>query len=152
MNIESSVCDTTTANISTLMEKFVLFWNEKKTDCLLDLFDEGSEFTNIANQVAKGKEAIFQQQQKAFDTVMKKAEIRLTGIYARALSEELVIVTCRWETFHNLDMEGKETPNRNGVMQVIAKKIEEGYKITLVHNTALSPLYGYADANTMVNA
>lgn len=144
MNIESRVCETTTANISVLLDKFVTFWNEKNLDCFGDLFTENAEFTDVVGQVAVGKEAIKKQHEYPFANVMKKAILKLHGIYARALSEDLVIITTKWETEHNLNPDGKPADDRKGIMQIIAKHTEEGgYKIVLVHNTDLTPNAAY---------
>ncbi|MCB0700588.1 MAG: SgcJ/EcaC family oxidoreductase [Chitinophagales bacterium] len=142
MDINSKVCEKTTNNISILLDKFVQFWNEKNLDCFADLFTENAEFTDIVGQVAIGKNEIKEQHKFPFSVTMKKATLKLNGIYARALSDTLVIVTAKWQTEQNLMPDGSKAPNREGVIQIIANRTqEEGYKIVLVHNTDLSRTY-----------
>lgn len=142
MNIESKVCETSTASISTLLEKFITHWNEKNIDCLVDLFTDNAEFTDIAGQVAVGKQEIKKQHEYPFSTTMKKAVLKLHGIYARALTNDMVIVTTKWNTEHNLMPDGQPAPDREGIMQIIAKGTKDtGYKIQLVHNTDLTGTY-----------
>ena len=47
----------------------------------------------------------------------------------------------KWQTENNLMPDGNKAPDRHGVMQIIANKLTEGYKIVLVHNTDLSRTY-----------
>lgn len=141
MDIKSKVCEKSTHNISILLDKFVTFWNEKNIDCFADLFTDNAEFTDIMGQVAIGKEEIKEQHKFPFAVTMKKAVLKLNGIYARALSESLVIVTAKWQTEQNLMPDGSKAPNREGVIQIIANKLKDGYKIVLVHNTDLSKTY-----------
>ncbi len=141
MDINSSVCSNTTANISELLDKFIKFWNDKNIDCFCDLFVEKAEFTDVIGQVAIGIDEIKKQHEFPFSKTMKKAVLTFNEIRARALSPELVIVTASWETKHNLTPDGLDAPDRNGIIQIIAKKIEDNYKIALVHNTDITQVY-----------
>lgn len=139
MNIESKVCETTTSNISTLLDKFTTFWNEKNIDCFVDMFSENAEFTNVFSKVYVGREEIKNLHERTFNSIYKKTKLTMGGIYARALSEDLVIVTANWESTGNLDDTGKEAKDKKGVIQIIVKKFEEeGYRIILVHNTDIT--------------
>ena len=141
MNIESTVCNTTTANVSELLEKFVKFWNEKNIDCFCDLFAEKAEFTDVIGQVAIGVDEIKKQHEFPFNKTMKNAVLTLNDIRARALSPELIIITATWETKHNLTSDGLDAPDRNGVIQIIANKADGQYKVVLVHNTDITQVY-----------
>lgn len=138
MNIESKVCEKTTGNISLLLEQYLTSWNEKNAPCMAALFTDNAEFTGVDGKVITGKTQIENVYTKDFIGVWETASLKLTGIYARALSDAIVIITAKWEISDN-DNSRVNNTDRNGIVHIIANKTtENGYRIMLQHYTELS--------------
>lgn len=136
MNINSKVCETTTKNVSTLIDKYLTLWNEKNADCFADLFSENAEFTGVNKKTFIKRKSIEEYHQNLFNNIFRKSVLKLNGIYARGLSDDLVIITANWQREHNLDEAGNTARDRNGILQLIVNKnTTEGYKIILAHLT-----------------
>lgn len=136
MNIDSKVCETTTQNVSTLIDKYLKSWNEKNADCFAELFSDNAEFTGSNKKTFTSKKAIEEYHKNLFESIFKKSVLKLNGIYARGLSDDLVIITANWQREHNLDENGNSSADRNGILQLIVNKnTKEGYKIILAHLT-----------------
>lgn len=131
----------TSAIVQTL-EAFEHTWNQKDVGGMVALFTEEAEFTDIMGNIARGKEKIKKMHQLVFSKMMKGATLYIDSVYTRAISEGLVWATAKWSTKGHTDQQGKELPQRRGLLQFICQSIGNGnWKISLVYNTDFTQVY-----------
>lgn len=141
MQYLSNIPDNEAGAIIKVIEQFQTTWNKKDAKAMVSLFSDDAEFTDIMGQIARGKDQIEQMHAFVFEKVMKTAQLSMHNFYLRNISEDLVLVTCKWHTEFHTDFDGKEMPKRGGVMQIICRNTGSNREITLVYNTDLTPSY-----------
>lgn len=131
-----------TQEILAVVNRFIELWHTKDAVKFGEIFTEDAEFTDIVNQIARGRNEIIDQHRFPFATVNKLAEFTISKAYMRYIAEGLVLVTGDWALTKAQSPAGAPLPDRNGVLQIICKQEPSGaWKISLVHNTDLSKVY-----------
>lgn len=138
----SVVSSSDTEEILNIIEQFQSTWSKKDISGMMSLFTEDAEFTDIVGQIAKGKDTVKLMHEQVFQHVMKGAVLNIYSVYMREVGNGLILVTGKWNTEKHEDLEGKEMPLREGVIQFMCKKQSaSAWKISLVYNTDMSKMY-----------
>lgn len=141
MKYLSSLPENTAIEILSQVDGFVKAWHTKNAETFGQVFTEDAEFTDIVNQIARGRDQIISQHHFPFATVNKSAIFVIDNLYMRSISDGLVLVTGEWKLTGALTPKGDPIPDRNGVLQIICRGENTGWKISLVHNTDMSQVY-----------
>lgn len=134
------------ANAEALLNKFQQYWNKKDSTKMVTLFTQNAEFTDIMGQVAIGKEKIDEMHKKVFGRFMKHAKLEQQILYMREITSETALVTCKWKTSGHSNEKNDPLPDRQGLMQVIIRKVTDNWLISLVHNLDFTVLYNNIDS------
>ncbi len=135
MNIKSRLDEHSTTAVKQLLDQFISTWNDKDLEGFGELFTHDAEFTDVVGQTALGREAIVKQHIFPFERVMKFATFEMKDAYIRELSPQLIIVSALWKVSGSVTPDGKQLPDRNGVLQLIAERKDNAFLIKLVHNS-----------------
>lgn len=142
MEYLSSLPQNKTQEVLSVVNRFIKLWHTKDAVKFGEIFTSDAEFTDIVNQIARGKNEIIDQHGYPFTTVNKLAEFTISKVYLRSIADGLVLVTGDWALTKAQSPTGEPLPNRNGLLQMICKQEPSGeWKISLVHNTDLSKVY-----------
>ena len=131
--------------ITSLLNQFVAYWNQKDAGKMASLFREDAEFTDIMGQIALGRAKIDAMHQFVFQRFMKEAVLSQEILYIRPVAPQHVMATCKWQTEGHTDPNGKSLPARTGLMQVILSEEAGEWQISLVHNFDFTAMYNQAE-------
>ncbi|MGE4345842.1 MAG: SgcJ/EcaC family oxidoreductase [Flavobacteriaceae bacterium] len=141
MKYLSSLPESETKAILGLVDLFISTWHSKNAEQFGTVFTDDAEFTDIVNQIARGKNEIIDQHRFPFSTVNKQAVFIISDLYMRAIADNLIMVTGSWVLEKATTPKGDPVPDRNGILQIICRKENDVWKISLVHNTDISKVY-----------
>src|SRR6218665_3319616 len=141
MKYLSSLSQETTDAAIAVVNDFIQKWHTKDAEKFGTIFTADAEFTDIVNQIARGRQEIIAQHRFPFATVNKVAEFKISQVYMRQIDENLILVTGDWTLEKAQTPKGDPLPDRSGVIQMMLKKEAENWKISLVHNTDLTKIY-----------
>jgi uncharacterized protein (TIGR02246 family) len=122
-----------------LVDGFVLAWNKHDMKAFAGLFTEDADFVNVAARWWKGRAEIQARHEESHATRFKTSSLTSVGTVARLLRPDLAVVHFNWELTGQVDDEGKPVPPRRGIMQMLAVKQAEGWRIAAAQNTNAAP-------------
>lgn len=141
MKYLSSLPETETKAMLELIDSFISRWHSKNAELFGTVFTDDAEFIDIVNQIARGKKEIIDQHRFPFSTVNKQAVFIMLDLYMRAIANNLIMVTGSWILEKASTPKGNPVPDRNGVLQMICRKENGVWRISMVHNTDISKVY-----------
>ena len=134
-----SVAAAETDGPQVLVDGFVRAWNAHDMKALGALFAEDADFVNVAGMWWKGRAEIQAKHEATHATRFKTTTLAATGTAVRPLRGDVGVLHVSWELTGELDPDGKAAPPRRGVMQIVAAKQADGWKIIAAQNTNALP-------------
>jgi uncharacterized protein (TIGR02246 family) len=121
-----------------LVDGFVAAWNSHDMRAFAGLFTEDADFVNVVGMWWKGRADIRAKHEESHATRFKTTTVTSTGTSVRLLRPDIAVLHATWELTGEVDAEGKPGPSRRGVMQMVAVKQAEGWRIAAAQNTNLA--------------
>jgi uncharacterized protein (TIGR02246 family) len=122
-----------------LVDGFVLAWNSHDMKAFAGLFTEDADFVNVAGMWWKGRAEIQAKHEESHATRFKTTNLTSTGTSVRQPRADIAVIHFSWELTGQLDGEGKPVPPRRGILQMLAIKQADGWRITAAQNTNAMP-------------
>lgn len=132
----------------TLVDGFLRSWNSHDMKAFADLFTEDADFVNVAGMWWKGRPEIQARHEESHATRFRATSLASTHVSVRLPRADVAVIHFGWELTGQLDAEGKPVPPRRGIMQMLAVKQADGWRITAAQNTNSVPHSSSASANT----
>ena len=127
-----------TAPVS-LADGFVRAWNAHDMKAFGDLFAEDADFVNVAGTWWKGRAEIQAMHERSHAATFKASVLRQMGVKIRTMGPDTAVLHVTWELKGAVDDEGKPRPDRTGVMQMVAARQKDGWRIVAAQNTNALP-------------
>jgi uncharacterized protein (TIGR02246 family) len=102
-----------------------------------NLFTEDADFVNVAGKWWKGRAEIQARHQESHSSGFRMSTLASLGTSVRRLRPDIAVMHFRWELTGQVDADGKQTPARRGILQMLAVKELDDWKIASVQNTNL---------------
>ena len=118
-----------------LVHGFVAAWNSHDMKAFAGLFAEDADFVNVIGMWWRGRAEIQAKHEESHPTRFKATTVTSTGISVRLLRADIAVLHSSWELTGLVDAEGKPAPPRRGIMQIVAVKQAEGWRIVAAQNT-----------------
>jgi uncharacterized protein (TIGR02246 family) len=131
--------------IRDIVEALVVAWNRHDAGAFAASFAEDANFTNVFGMSVKGRGAIEALHEPIFRTMFKDSRLSVTETRIRFLRPDLAAVDVRWEMSGARDPQGREWPDRRGLLSFIATERHHAWSIDVFHNMDL-PAPGLAKA------
>jgi uncharacterized protein (TIGR02246 family) len=128
-----------TGRPEALVESFVKAWNAHDMESFGGLFTEDADFVNVVGMWWKGRAEIQGKHEAAHATRFKSTTLRTTGTTARLPRPDTAVIHFSWELTGESDRDGKPAPPRRGIMQIVAIKQADGWRIAAAQNTNAVP-------------
>jgi uncharacterized protein (TIGR02246 family) len=122
-------------------------WNRHDARGFVASFAEDADFTNVFGMHMKGRAAIEKIHETIFKTMFKDSRLSVTETRVRFLRPDLTAVDVLWAMSGARDPQGREWPDRRGLMNLIASEKRGTWSIDVFHNMDL-PAAGLARAQT----
>ena len=122
-----------------LVEGFISAWNTHDMKALAALFTEDADFVNVAGMWWKGRAMIQTMHERTHATRFKDTALVETNTTVRTVSPDVAVLHVRWELSGELDQDGKRAMTRHGIMQIVAVKQADGWRILAAQNTNAMP-------------
>lgn len=131
--------DTVKSGPGALVDGFVKAWNSHDMLAFAELFTEDADFVNVAGMWWKGRAEIQAKHQESHATGLKMSSLSALNVSMRPIGSDGVVMHFRWELTGQLDNEGQQMAARRGIMQILAVKRPDGWKIAAAQNTNAAP-------------
>jgi uncharacterized protein (TIGR02246 family) len=122
-----------------LVDGFVRAWNSHDMRAFAGLFTDDADFVNVAGMWWKGRAEIQAKHEESHATRFKTTHLTSTGVSVRLPRADVAVIHFTWELTGQLDGEGKPVPSRRGIIQMLAVKQADGWRITAAQNTNAAP-------------
>jgi uncharacterized protein (TIGR02246 family) len=123
--------------IQDIVDGLVVGWNRHDARAFVASFAEDADFTNVFGMHMKGRAAIEEMHTAIFRTMFKNSRLNVAEMRARFLRPDLAAVDVRWEMSGARDPEGREWPDRRGLLNFIATETRGAWSIDVFHNMDL---------------
>lgn len=122
-----------------LVNGFVKAWNAHDMKAFGNLFAEDADFVNVAATWWKGRAEIQAKHEESHATRFKPSTLVATETAVRMARPDVAVMHVRWQLTGAVDREGKPDPPRQGVLQVVAARQPDGWRIIAAQNTNQAP-------------
>jgi uncharacterized protein (TIGR02246 family) len=122
-----------------LADGFVQAWNAHDMKAFGALFAEDADFVNVAGMWWKGRAEIQAMHERSHASRFKASTLTNTGIKVRMAEPDTAVLHVSWELEGAVDADGKAAPDRRGVMQIVAGRQKDGWRILAAQNTNAQP-------------
>jgi len=139
-------------HIKITLAKMVQCWNEKNAKDFSELFLETGEWTDVVENVAKGRKEIEELHILPFGNFLKHATLSFQEVQIKFIRADVAAVVTKWTTTGDESIEGKKLPSRYGRMYLILTLEKNDWYINVGHNIDSTATYKQsADGNISVN-
>jgi uncharacterized protein (TIGR02246 family) len=128
------------AQIRQLVLDAIEAWNRHDVRAFTRVYSDDAELTTVIGTTVRGRRAIHDHHAEIFETIFKKSHLTPGEIRIRFLSPEIAVADIRWEMTGALEWDGKEIPDRNGLLHWIVKTERAGWRVKVMHNQEFTPL------------
>ena len=118
-----------------LVDGFVSAWNAHDMKAFARLFAEDADFVNVAGMWWKGRADIQAKHEESHATRFKATTLVVKEASERFPRPDVGLVHVRWELTGEVDREGTAAPPRRGILQIVAVRETDGWKIIAAQNT-----------------
>ena len=122
-----------------VVDGFVRAWNAHDMKALAALFTEDADFVNVAGMWWKGRAMIQTMHERTHAARFKGTTLVETNTTVRTLGPDVAVLHFKWELSGELDQDGKRAITRHGIMQIVAVKQADGWRILAAQNTNAKP-------------
>jgi uncharacterized protein (TIGR02246 family) len=123
----------------SLVDGFVRAWNSHDMKAFAGQFTEDADFVNVAGMWWKGRAEIQARHEERHATRFKTTTLASTGTSIRSVRPDVAVVHFSWAHPGELDAGGKPAPPRRGIIQMLALKQGDAWRITAAQNTNAVP-------------
>jgi len=125
--------------IDRLVAAIVTAWNRHDAQAYAANFAEDVDFTNVFGIPVHGRAAIERSHAAILRTMFRDSRLTVAATTVRFLRPDLAAVDVRWRMTGARDPEGKDWPERHGLMSAIATGTPGGWSFVVFHNQDLPP-------------
>jgi len=137
--------------VEGIAEILVEAWNRHDARAFAAAFAEDAAFTNVFGMRASGRSAIERFHAPVFATIFKDSYLVAVERRARLLRPDVATLEILWEMSGARDPHGAEWPKRRGLINLVATRRRDGWRIDEMHNMDLpSPALADAQARLQV--
>jgi uncharacterized protein (TIGR02246 family) len=122
-----------------LVAGFIRAWNAHDMKALAEPFTEDADFVNVAGMWWKGRALIQTMHERTHATRFKDTTLVETNTTVRMLGPDTAVLHVKWELSGELDQDGKRAMTRHGIMQIVAVRRADGWRIVAAQNTNAMP-------------
>jgi uncharacterized protein (TIGR02246 family) len=122
-----------------VVDGFIRAWNTHDMKALAALFTEDADFVNVAGTWWKGRAVIQAMHERTHATRFKDTTLVETNTTVRSVRPDVAVLHFKWELSGQLDQDGKRAMTRHGIMQIVAVKQADGWRIVAAQNTNAMP-------------
>jgi uncharacterized protein (TIGR02246 family) len=122
-----------------LVDGFIRAWNAHDMKALGALFAEDADFINVAGQWWRGRPQIQAQHERAHAGRFRKTTLVETNTTVRLAGPDVAVLHFKWELSGEVAADGKPAITRHGIMQIVAVKQADGWRIVSAQNTDVMP-------------
>jgi uncharacterized protein (TIGR02246 family) len=123
--------------IREIVDGLAVAWNRHDAGGFVARFAEDADFTNVFGMSVKGRGAIKALHEPIFRTIFKDSRLDISETRTRFLRPDLAAVDVRWTMSGARDPQGREWPNRRGLLNFIATETRGVWSIDVFHNMDL---------------
>jgi uncharacterized protein (TIGR02246 family) len=127
------------AEPKALVDGLVRAWNAHDAKAFAAPFAEDADFVNVAGRVWKGRGEIQSAHEASHAGRFKASTMSSNDTTVRLTRPDVAVIHFRWEIAGALEDDGKAGPPRRGIMQVVAAKETEGWRIVAALNMFVAP-------------
>ncbi len=128
---------TDTNEVEALAREMEQAWNRHDVKAFVAFFAEDAEFTNVEGKRVDGWQGIEDLHARGFATRYHQSRLTIKSTRVRLLTPDLAAVDVRWQLAGTLDAAGAPSSMRQGLMNWVATREGDGWRIQLSHNTEL---------------
>ena len=114
-------------------------WNRHDAKAYADCFAEDVDFTNVFGLTVHGRAALEASHAAIFRTMFKDSILRAEEVRVRFIRPDVAAVDVRWAMTGARDAQGKEWPERHGLLSAIATEEAGAWSLRVFHNQDLPP-------------
>lgn len=137
--------------VARIADTLVEAWNRHDARDFALAFAEDAEFTNVFGMRASGRAAIERFHAPVFATMFKDSNLVAVERRARVLRDDVATLEILWEMSGARDPSGAPWPARRGLINLVATRAADGWRIAEMHNMDL-PAPALADAQARLQA
>lgn len=130
------------SQVRALITEMTARWNRKDAAAFSELFADDADFTDVIGQTAHGRQGIATQHEFPFTRNMRVATLSTDSLSVRLLGADVAVAILKWTTTNNRGLDGGPVPDRKGTMQIVSRRIGEGWAIVSVLNQDPMGIYG----------
>jgi uncharacterized protein (TIGR02246 family) len=123
--------------VREIVDGLAVAWNRHDAGGFVACFAEDADFTNVFGMSVKGRGAIEALHEPIFRTIFKDSRLDISETRIRFLRPDLAAVDVRWTMSGARDPQGREWPNRRGLLNFIATETRGVWSIDVFHNMDL---------------
>jgi uncharacterized protein (TIGR02246 family) len=143
--------DTAGRAVERIADVLVEAWNRHDARSFAAAFAEDAEFTNVFGMRASGRSAIERFHAPVFATIFKDSRLASVERRARLLRDDVATLEILWEMVGARDPHGAAWPARRGLINLVATRAQDGWRIAEMHNMDL-PAPALAEAQARLQA
>ena len=120
-----------------LVDGFVRAWNSHDMRAFGNLFTEDADFVNVGGKWWKGRTEIQARHQETHAKGFSTSSLSSLGVSVRMLGADIAVIHFSWELTGQRDADGQQMPVRRGILQMVAVKQPDDWRIAASQNTNL---------------
>ena len=128
-----------TRTINDLAARLELAWNQHDARAFAATFAEDADFTNVFGVALHGRAAIERSHANIFATMFKDSAITATVSHIRVIRPDVATVDLHWDMTGARDVRGNASPDRRGLMNLVATETAGIWSFAVFHNQDLPP-------------
>ena len=117
------------------VDRFVRAWNTHDMQAFGNLFTDDADFVNVAARWWRGRAEIQARHEESHAKGFRTSTLASLGTSVRLLRPDMAVVHFSWELTGQVDSEGKQMPARRGIMQMLAVRQSDEWRIAAAQNT-----------------
>lgn len=125
--------------IATLVAALVDAWNRHDAAAYAAPFAADAEFTTVFGTVQHGRAAIAAAHAAIFRGMFRDSRLAVHETRIRFLRPDVAAVDVAWTMAGARDPQGKDWPDRRGLLNLVATREAAGWSIAVSHNMDLPP-------------
>jgi uncharacterized protein (TIGR02246 family) len=123
--------------IQGVLQGFTGGWNMHNAKIFSKVFTQDADFTNVLGMYRHGRTAIEEIHAPGFEGIWASSTLSITKSKIRFIKPDVAAVDAVWDLIGLKKQDGSDSPDRNGLLNFIMTKNNDGWLISVMHNMDL---------------
>jgi uncharacterized protein (TIGR02246 family) len=123
--------------IRNVLKRVAEAWNKHDAEAFSMTFADDADFTNVRGMSAHGRTEVAKFHAPIFATIFKDSSLKIDYVRVRFIKPDVAAVDEWWEVTGARDHNGRETPLRKGLLNLVMTKHDARWVISVMHNMDL---------------